>query len=75
MERLESYLSVNDAAANDYFDQFKTMLTACLGAAADKISRQIDGFDYADALETLRTARKEAGVALHPSISEAAPKE
>jgi HPt (histidine-containing phosphotransfer) domain-containing protein len=76
MEQLEYYLSCNDASANNYFDQFKTLLTACLGSAAEIIGRQIDDFDYADALTTLRAAREKGFVeADHPRLSDAAPKE
>jgi len=76
MEQLEYYLSGNDASANNYFDQFKTLLTACLGSAAEIIGRQIDDFDYADALTTLRAAREKGFVeADHPRLSDAAPKE
>jgi PAS domain S-box-containing protein len=76
MEQLEYYLSGNDASANDYFDQFRTLLTSCLGSAAEKIGRQIDDFDYADALTTLRAARENGFLeADHPLLSDAASKE
>jgi CheY-like chemotaxis protein len=58
LNQLETFLSANDAAANDLFEQSRFMLTASLGRTAEKLGRQIDDFDYADALNTLLSARK-----------------
>jgi len=58
LNQLETFLSASDAAANDLFEQSSSMLTASLGHAAEKLGRQIDDFDYADALKTLLAARK-----------------
>ena len=54
LTRLESLLSNHDTEVNDLFEQSRPLLRAALGAVAVKLDRQIRGFDYEQALETLR---------------------
>jgi len=58
LERLDSLLTLHDAAVNDLFEQSSPLLSSIFGDDAEQLGRQIQDFDYADALETLRTCRK-----------------
>ena len=58
LARLETLLAGNDTAANDMFGESGEILAAALGDAAGTIERQIENYDYAEALKTLRAARK-----------------
>jgi hypothetical protein len=56
--RLESLLATDDTTANDLFEQSRSLLHGVFGNEARRLGRQIQEFDYADALETLRAIRK-----------------
>jgi PAS domain S-box-containing protein len=56
LTRLEALLATSDTEANEVFDSSKALLITVLGATAHTLDRQIRNFDYAQALETLRTA-------------------
>ncbi len=58
LARLEALLTGNDTAANDMFGESGAILAAALGDAAGIVERQIENYDYAEALKTLRAARK-----------------
>ena len=58
LARLETLLAGNDTAANDMFGESGEILAAALGDAAGTIERQIENYDYAEALKTLRAVRK-----------------
>jgi PAS domain S-box-containing protein len=58
MVQLESLLAGHDALANEIFEQSNRMLIAALGDKARQLGKEIENFDYADALETVRTIRK-----------------
>lgn len=57
LDRLESLLADDNTSSGEHFDEFKSLIEAALGTTADRISRQIQGFDFADALASLREAR------------------
>jgi hypothetical protein len=52
LERLVALLAIEDSAANDEFDQARDLLTAAFGAQARLLGRQIESFDYSEALDT-----------------------
>jgi PAS domain S-box-containing protein len=58
LAQLESLLATDDTMASDVFEQHSALLIAALGDEARQLERQIQDFDYADALETLRAIRK-----------------
>ena len=58
LARLETLLAGNDTAANDMFGESGEILDAALGDAAGTIERLIENYNYAEALKTLRAARK-----------------
>ncbi|MBF0528571.1 MAG: response regulator [Deltaproteobacteria bacterium] len=58
LTQLEELLVSDNTLANDVFEQGKDLLSAALGDEARQLERQIQDFDYADALNTLRAARK-----------------
>ncbi len=58
LDRLDALLARNDAAALKLLEDSRGLLRYALGAAADQLGREIEGFDLPTALETLRAARK-----------------
>jgi CheY-like chemotaxis protein len=58
LDRLEPLLAADNTAANDLFEAHSALLRSAFGEAAESLGRQIQEFDYADALHTLRDARK-----------------
>ena len=62
LDRLESLLADDNTSSGEIFDEFKAMLEAALGPTADRIGRYIQGFDFADALNSLRDARRELAI-------------
>ncbi|MBK5965047.1 hypothetical protein CCR95_13365 [Thiocystis minor] len=57
LTRLDALLVSSDTEANELFESSRSLLFSALGAAARTLDQQIRNFDYAQALETLRTAR------------------
>ena len=55
LPQLAELLTHHDTAVNDLFDQSRSLLRTALGEVANKLERQIRGFDYEQALETLHT--------------------
>lgn len=62
LDRLESLLADDNTSSGELFDEFKALLEAALGPTADRIGRYIRGFDFADALNSLRNARRELAI-------------
>jgi two-component system, sensor histidine kinase and response regulator len=59
LTQLESLLAADDTSANDIFEQFRSLLFAALGKEeARQLGREIEDFDYADALKTLSSIRE-----------------
>lgn len=58
LDELEALLATDNTVANDVFEQWGALLIAALGDSARELGRQIQDFDYADALQTLRVIRK-----------------
>lgn len=63
LNQLEDLLADNNTTASDLFDRSRLILTSALGNTADQIDRQIQDFDFEEALRTLRTARNANGFA------------
>jgi PAS domain S-box-containing protein len=63
LARLEALLAVDDARASTVFREAAPLLRAALGAAAQVLERQINGFEYEQALRTLRES---TGVRANP---------
>ena len=57
LRRLEPLLAADNTSANDLFEQTGSLLISALGAKARQLGRQIQDFDYADALQTLHSLR------------------
>ncbi|MCK7575939.1 MAG: response regulator [Chromatiales bacterium] len=55
LPQLAELLANHDTAVNDLFEQARPLLRAAFGETAGRLDRQIHGFDYEQALETLRT--------------------
>ena len=53
--QLESLLEADDTQVNEVFDQWRTLIIGALGNEGRQLERHIQNFDYADALETLKT--------------------
>jgi len=58
LNQLEDLLADNNTTAGDLFEKSRSMLTSSLGDAANQIDKQIQDFDFTEALLTLRTARR-----------------
>lgn len=56
LSRLETLLAGSDTAANDLIEEYGDLLRHELGDAFPVLEKQIEDFDYGDALITLRTA-------------------
>ena len=56
LSRLEKLLVASDTAANDLAEEHRDLLRHNLGDAFPALERQIEDFDYSDALATLRRA-------------------
>ena len=54
LQALMELLSRNDVAAADLFESSRSILEQSLGVDAQRLGRQIENFDYADAVETIR---------------------
>jgi CheY-like chemotaxis protein len=61
LDHLDPLLEMDSTEANELFDRSRNILTAALGELAEKIGKQIEEFNYADALNLLRSARKSKG--------------
>ncbi|SCZ49610.1 PAS domain S-box protein [Thiohalomonas denitrificans] len=57
LDELESMLAESSMEANTLFEQNTALLKAVLGPVGEDLERQIGGFLYPEALETLRRAR------------------
>ncbi|MBK1718278.1 response regulator [Thiocystis violacea] len=58
LARLEALLASHDTEANEVFEHSKALLKAALGDVVTRLDRQIRGFDYEQALATLRATWK-----------------
>ena len=56
LTRLETLLAASDTQANDLAEEHRDLLRHELGDAFPVLERQIEDFDYGDALATLRKA-------------------
>lgn len=56
--QLEPLLATDNTMVNEVFEQWETLLIEALGDEAGQLKRQIQDFDYADALKTLGAVRK-----------------
>jgi two-component system sensor histidine kinase/response regulator len=54
LDRLDALLGQADTAAIALFDEHAALLRAALGPACDLLKRQVDGFEFETARETLR---------------------
>jgi len=63
LNQLEDLLADNNTTAGELFEKSRSILTSSLGDAAGQIDRQIQDFDFTEALLTLRTARNANGFA------------
>jgi len=61
LDHLDPLLEMDSTEANELFDRSRNILTAALGELAQQIGKQIEEFNYADALNLLRSARKSKG--------------
>ena len=61
LSELEALLAEDNFEARDVFSAAAPLLRAALGPAADTLASQLDGFDYAAALATLRAVGKQLG--------------
>ncbi len=52
---LDYLLAIEDSAVNDEFARHGALLLAAYGPRVRLLGRQIEAFDYADALETTRS--------------------
>ena len=57
LTQLAELLADHDTAVNDLFEQARPLLRAAFGETANRLDRQIRGFDYEQALETLHAIR------------------
>ena len=55
LTHLETLLAIEDSAVNDEFATHTALLLAAYGPRVPVLGRQIEAFDYADALETVRS--------------------
>ncbi|MDD2465634.1 MAG: response regulator, partial [Desulfobulbus sp.] len=55
LQNLEALLAIEDSEVNELFDDEQPLLLAAYGSQIQTLGRQIDAFDYADALITTRT--------------------
>lgn len=55
LTRLEPLLATDNTAANDLLEKSGSLLIAAVGVQARQLGRQIQDFEYADALRTLRS--------------------
>lgn len=58
LSRLEVLLVSSDASSYDLFEESRVLLYNVLGESASQLEKEIQGFDFADALKTVRAARK-----------------
>jgi hypothetical protein len=58
LDELEALLADDNTAVSDAFASSRGLLEGVLGDLAGKLDRQIQNFDYADALKTLRDIRQ-----------------
>ena len=63
LARLATLLRNEDVAANDLFEHDRELLLAVLGEEALRLERQVQNFDYAEALATLQSLRSGPGQA------------
>ncbi|MCB1964614.1 MAG: hypothetical protein KDI64_00805, partial [Candidatus Accumulibacter sp.] len=57
LTELESLLAEDDTRAGDLWCESAALIEAQLGPLAHRLGNEIDSFDFARALETLRRAR------------------
>jgi hypothetical protein len=57
LDRMEELLAIEDSAVNDLFAANHALLAVALGPQARLLRHQVDVFDYADALATIRSLR------------------
>lgn len=60
LDELESLLSADNTRANEAVEEHQCLMESALGEVAGTLCRQIEDFDYGDALKTLRNARMAA---------------
>ena len=58
LDRLDSLLVSNDTAAVDFFEESRAAIVGALGDKGKLFERQVQNFDFPEALETLRSSRK-----------------
>ncbi len=58
LAQIEPLLALYDTLVNDVMDQWSDLLISALGEEAETLKRQVQEFEYADALNTLREIRK-----------------
>jgi PAS domain S-box-containing protein len=54
LQQLEPLLRMDDATVNHLLEENRTLLLATFGSGAEELAKQIDNFEYPDALATLR---------------------
>lgn len=64
---LEPLLAAGDTTANMLFEKSRKLLLQALDGIAEQLGRQIDNYDYEQALETLTAARDEVAKKLNTS--------
>jgi len=57
LRRLDGLLSFNDTAANDLFEEHRSLLVEAFGEQARRLGRQIEDFNYAEALQSSRNLK------------------
>lgn len=67
LNALEPLVTAGDTAANTLFEKSKDLLLRALNGIAEQLGRQIDNYDYEQALETLTAARDEVAKKLSSS--------
>ena len=55
LQQLAALLRIEDSAANDLFDEEQSHLRAAFGRRIQLLARQLDAFDYTDALATIQS--------------------
>ncbi len=58
-EQIEVALVEGDVAVNDIVESYAPQLLGALGARAEELRRHVEGYEYVEALETLRNAQAE----------------
>ena len=54
LQQLESLLAIEDSTANDLYDDEPSLLLAVYGSRVEALGRQLEAFDYGDALTTIQ---------------------